>query len=182
MIESTLIEKCKTGDGQAFRRLINIYRKRLLGYFWRYSETQFDTEEMLQETLIKVWNGLSKYNHQKKFSSWLFTIAHNVAVDFVRQRKNNSVSIDSLIEQKSSSNTDEIIIKEETEKIINNAISTLSEKQREVFFLRQHGDLTFKEISKAMNEPLNTVISHMHYAIKKIRKQLELKNESKSVI
>jgi RNA polymerase sigma-70 factor (ECF subfamily) len=71
---------------------------------------------------------------------------------------------------------DEMIAKETIE-IINNSINTLSQKQKTVFLLRQHGDLTFREIAEITKESINTVISHMHYAVKKIKKQIEKENE-----
>lgn len=179
MVENQLIEKCKKGDGDAFRLLVNNYRNKLFGYLYKFSNSQDMAEEMFQETLIKIWQGLKKYNTQKRFSSWLFTIAHNVAMDSLRKRKSNNsiVSIEELEDKSSSVKPDEDIIKNETIGIINNSLKNLSEKQRIVFLLRQHGELTFKEIAKTTKEPLNTVISHMHYAIKKIKKLIEYENE-----
>jgi RNA polymerase sigma-70 factor (ECF subfamily) len=136
---------------------------------------------MFQETLIKVWKGLKKYNNQQKFSSWLFTIAHNVAIDFLRKRKSekNILAFDENNDLESFKRPDEDFIKKERIEIINRSIESLSEKQKSVFLLRQHGELTFNEIAKTINEPLNTVISHMHYAVKKIKKQLALDDEPK---
>ena len=179
MQENQLIDKCLRGDGIAFKQLINNYRSQLFGYMWRYSNSRFEAEEMFQETLIKVWKGLKKYNHQQKFSSWLFTIGHNVAMDSIRRRKKDILfsSIADNFEMHAPNKPDEEITREEQIRLINESVDGLSEKQKAVFLLRQHGDLTFKEIAETINEPLNTVISHMHYAIKKIKKQLEVKDE-----
>ncbi|MCB0730428.1 MAG: RNA polymerase sigma factor [Ignavibacteriae bacterium] len=179
MQEDLLISKCKNGDGEAFRHLMNIYKTRLYGYLFKFSNTKDFTEDLFQETLIKVWKGFKKYNHQQKFSSWLFTIAHNVAMDNLRSIKNNKTYTDlTIVEQKlSSENLESKIIINETLEIINKTVEQLSNKQKTVFLLRQHGEMTFKEIAEAINEPLNTVISHMHYAMKKIRKQIEIENE-----
>ncbi len=125
MIESILIDKCKAGDSRAFKQLIKGYHKQLLGYFGRYSCNQFDAEEMLQETLIKVWSGLKKYNEQRKFSSWLFTIAHNVAVDSVKQKRHIMVSLDIVRNKSSMSKPDEEIIRNETVELINSSINNL---------------------------------------------------------
>jgi len=179
MLENQLINRCKKGDGEAYRKLIYNYRDKLFGYLWRFSDSKEMAEELFQETLIKVWKGFKKYDEQKKFTSWLFTIAHNVAMDSLRSRKNKRVftSIDEFEYQSISNRPDEEIIKKETIDMINDSVNNLSEKQKTVFLLRQHGELTFKEIANTMNEPLNTVISHMHYAVKKIKKQIEYKNE-----
>ncbi|MBK7104982.1 MAG: RNA polymerase sigma factor [Ignavibacteriae bacterium] len=179
MLENELLEKCLIGDGTAFKQLINIYRVQLFGYLWRFSSSRFEAEEMFQETLIKVWKGLKKYNNQQKFSSWLFTIAHNVAMDSLRKRKTetNILAINENNDMESFARPDEDFVKKERIEIINRTVENLTEKQKSVFLLRQHGELTFKEIAETINEPLNTVISHMHYAVKKIKKQLAKEDE-----
>ena len=181
MLENQLINKCKMGDGEAFRKLISTYRAKLFSYLWRFANSRDIAEELVQETLIKVWRGFKKYDEQKKFSSWLFTIAHNTAMDSLRDKKRSKIftSIEEVDDMRFPSRPDEDIIKQENLDLINESIDALSEKQKKVFLLRQYGELTFREISKTMNEPLNTVISHMHYAVKKIKKQIEFKNESK---
>ncbi|MBK7981077.1 MAG: RNA polymerase sigma factor [Ignavibacteriae bacterium] len=180
MLENELLEKCSNGDGIAFKRLINIYRIQLFGYLWRFSSSRFEAEEMFQETLIKVWKGFKKYDHRQKFSSWLFTIAHNVAMDQLRKRKTDTaaISIQENLEIENDKRPDEELINKEKIEIINRTVENLPEKQKSVFLLRQHGELTFKDIAEILNEPLNTVISHMHYAVKKIKKQLAYENES----
>ena len=179
MLENQLIDKCKAGDGEAFRDLINIYRNKLFGYLWRFSESKFIAEELFQETLIKAWKGIRKYNEQKKFSSWLFTIAHNVAMDNLRSKKSASfgTDINDAVDKSVMITPEDVLIKKETVELINNSIANLSEKQRRVFLLRQNGEMSFKEIAETMNEPLNTVLSHMRYAVRKIKKQIDSENE-----
>ena len=179
MLENKLIKKCKAGDGEAYRQLINPYRSKLFGYLWRFSDSQFVAEEMFQETLIRSWKGLMKYNDQKKFSSWLFTIAHNVAIDSLRSRANKN-SITNIEDAKDSFDTitpeDQLIRKEALSQIAS-YVDKLPEKQKIVFLLRQNGELSFKEIAETTKESINTVLSHMRYAVKKIKKQLEDENE-----
>lgn len=181
MLEDQLITKCRNGDGEAFRQLLNVYRHKLFGYLWRFSNSSHATEELFQETLIKVWNGFNKYDDRKKFSSWLFTIAHNVAMDSLRVRKKSVIftSLEKVEQKKSVLGPDEDLIAKEKLIEIENIVNGLSEKQREVFLLRQNGEMSFKEIADITNQPLNTVLSHMRYAVKKIKKQLENKNETR---
>lgn len=179
MLENQLIHKCKSNDGEAFRKLMKLYQSKLYGYLLRFSNCKDDADEMLQETLIKVWKGIKKYNEESKFSSWLFTIAHNVAMDKIRtlNKAKKILSLDQVEDKATEILQDEQFIRKEMVEKINESLLVLSEKQKSVFLLRQHGELSFKEIAKVTNEPLNTVLSHMRYAIKKIRKQLENENE-----
>lgn len=66
--------------------------------------------------------------------------------------------------------------KKEQLKLLNDALSNLSESQKEVFILRQHGEMTFREIAELTNQSLNTVLSHMNYAVKKLKKLLRTEN------
>lgn len=166
------------GDTAAFGPLIKIYKNRLFSYLFKISGEKKLAEDLFQETLIKVWKGFSNYSEQSKFSSWLFSIAHNTAMDSIR--KNNREKIVEAVEEPDifagNSNPLKDIVSKETTQIISNAVDKLSPKQKEVFMLRVHGELTFKEISVLTGESLNTVLSHMHYSVKKLRKILRFEN------
>jgi len=154
--------------------LIQNYRKQLFSYLLRLSGNQMLAEDLFQETLIKVWKGIKSYNDQNKFSSWLFSIAHNTAVDSIRSSsvRNGTLSIEDSNESSGNKNPLESLVEKERYKMIMLVVNELSENQKNVFFLRLHGGMTFKEIAKTMNQPLNTVLGHMHYAVSKIRKKL----------
>ena len=161
-------------DAAAFGKLIQDYRIQLFSYLHRLCGDRMAAEDLFQETLIKVWKGFNSYNEQNKFSSWLFSIAHNVAVDSIRKEsaKPPVRSFEDVQTITSDNNPHNIFVEKETNELVMAAVSTLSEKQKQVFLLRQHGGMTFKEISKATNQPLNTVLGHMHYAVTGIRKKL----------
>ena len=158
----------------AFGKLIQVYRIQLFSYLLRLCGDRMTAEDLFQETLIKVWKGFKSYNEQNKFSSWLFSIAHNVAVDSIRKEsaKNTIHSFDDVQIFTSDSNPHNTYVEKETNELVMAAVSKLSEKQKQVFLLRQHSSMTFKEISKETNQPLNTVLGHMHYAVSKIREKL----------
>ncbi len=131
-------------------------------------------EDLFQETLIKVWKGLTNYNEQNKFSSWLFSIAHNVAVDSARSKdvRNKYMLPNDSYSYQSISNPHTDFVANETRKILMSAVNTLPDKQKEVFLLRLHSGMQFKEIAEITKQPLNTVLGHMHYAVSKIRKKV----------
>lgn len=158
----------------AFGKLIQVYRIQLFSYLFRLCGDRMTAEDLFQETLIKVWKGFKSYNEQSKFSSWLFSIAHNVAVDSIRKEsaKNTIRSFDDVQTFTSDSNPHNTYVEKETNELVMAAVSKLSGKQKQVFLLRQHSGMTFKEISKETNQPLNTVLGHMHYAVSRIREKL----------
>jgi RNA polymerase sigma-70 factor (ECF subfamily) len=176
--ENVLIEKCKNGESEAFGMLINGYRRQLYSYLFKLSGDRTSAEDLFQETLIKVWKGIKKYKEQNKFSSWLFSIAHNVSLDAYRKRvvRSNIIHTDELPDKETNKDPLSEVEAKELKEIINKTADQLPDKQKHVFLLRQHGGLTFKEISELTDEPLNTVLGHMHYATKKIRTALRKEN------
>ena len=175
---SELVGKCRLGDTEAFRLLIKNYKRNLFSYLFKLSGDKTIAEDLFQETIIKVWYGIKKYREESKFSSWLFSIAHNVSIDALRKKhkRKNIVNSDDITEGTDTHNPHNIVVAGETMHLIQQAVNALPEKQKRVFLLRQHGGLAFKEIAKITNEPLNTVLGHMHYSVKKIKKALREEN------
>ncbi len=174
-LEKELISKCRQGNSNAFRVLANNYRRKLFGYCLRMCGNETDAEDIFQEILIKVWRGIGKYNEQQKFSNWLFTIAHNVIQDYFRKnnrRKHEETFEDlSIIANSETPHTSFILSEEKS--LMMKAVMNLPDKQREVFLLRQQTNITFKEIAVITGEPINTVLSSMNYAVRKIKKYVE---------
>lgn len=178
-LEKELIERCRANDRTAFGGLINNYRKQLFSYLLRMCGDRMQAEDLFQETMIRVWKGISKYKEQNKFSSWLFSIAHNVTMDSIRSNKvrERLIHINENDDPGSVHNPHSEFVANEMKEIIMRSIDDLPDKQKQVFLLRQHSDMSFKEIASLTNEPLNTVLGHMHYAVSKLRKKLSEGNE-----
>jgi len=177
-LEIGLIERCKKGDNSAFGPLINSYKRQLYSYLWKLCGDKMTAEDLFQETLIKAWKGMNGYNEQNKFSSWLFSIAHNTALDNHRKTKTRK-SVMTTGELPDHSDNITVVNRldaEELKAMINTAVDELPPRQKRVFLLRQHGEMKFKEIAEITGEPLNTVLAHMSYAVKKLKKVIEVRN------
>ncbi len=173
ILTEDLINKAKSGDQYAFCSLIKEWKYQLTSYVFKMINYREDVNDVMQEILIKTWKNLNKFNGDDKFASWLFTIAHNTCIDYLRSHKNNLIdSIDNFDDYAECSLPSDILIKKELVEIINKIVENLPEKQKNVFLLRNDAELSFKEIAEITNEPLNTVLSHMNYALKKIKKEL----------
>ena len=177
-LESILIKRCQNREAEAFAPLMNMYKQQLFSYLIRRTMNRETAEDLFQEILIKIWRNLPKYQKKEKFGSWVFSIAHNLTVDSFRKKKVRSIisQTEDLEEMRHTDNPLEKVEKDEQRKMLSNALLQLSEKQKEVFLLRQHGEMTFKEIAAYTNQPINTVLSHMNYAVKKLKRVLRKKN------
>ena len=177
-LESILIKRCQNREAEAFAPLMNMYKQQLFSYLIRRTGNRETAEDLFQEILIKIWRGFPKYQKKEKFGSWVLSIAHNLTVDSFRKKKVRSIvsQTEDLEEIRHTDNPVEKVEKDEQRKMLSNALSQLSEKQKEVFLLRQHGEMTFKEIAAFTNQPINTVLSHMNYAVKKLKRVLRKEN------
>lgn len=175
-LESRLIEQSRKGDTAAFGELVKLYRRQLYSYLLKMSGSKMAAEDIFQDTLIKVWSGMKNYDERQKFSSWIFSIAHNCSIDYLRKRKLAETTFVELNEETvSEKDIHDLFAAKEFREKLDAELNQLPFKQKQVFFLRQFGEFSFKEISEITKEPLNTVLSHMHYAVSKLR--LALRNE-----
>jgi RNA polymerase sigma factor (sigma-70 family) len=183
LTDAQLLNRFRNGDNSAFDRIVDRYQKPLFTYLFRFVGDHQVVEDIFQDTFLKVIKGLKDYREQSKFGNWLFGIAHHLAIDFLRREKrhqkifsNNDSDQDSnnYFENIAKSNLlpDRKIEQKELKRILNDAINRLSNEQKEVFLLREHSDLTFKEIAELLNRPLNTVLAQMRYALLNLRRIL----------
>jgi len=127
-----------------------------------------NAEDITSEFFIKLWDKAKFYNFSHKHKSWLITIAHNMAVDFIRKNK-GEVLVDEIFEEGYiHENSFENHVHHKI--IFENALSKLKDTERQVVNMRILGDLTFKEISHILNKPLGTIAWQYKNAINKLRR------------
>jgi RNA polymerase sigma-70 factor (ECF subfamily) len=170
-----LIARARMGDERAFADLVAPFRVRLFSLLHRDLGHYADAEDVMQDVLFHAWRGLDRYEHRGRFGAWLFTIAYRALVDRERvaRRALRLADADGAADQSSGATPDAELEAAETGALLNAAITTLPEQQRRVFLLRHTSAMTFAEIARATGEPLNTVLSHMHYAISTLRRVLK---------
>ncbi|MBN1542402.1 sigma-70 family RNA polymerase sigma factor [candidate division KSB1 bacterium] len=174
MEETDWIVKCRNGDADAFARLVQPYRRPLFAFLLRLCGDRALAEDALQETLIKIWTRIGTFKLGNRFSSWVMQIAYRTAVDQKRRRKDGRLFYsDVLPEWQSPDDPTRRLELDERRRYMHRALEELPENQRQVFLLRLDGELTFKEIAALLGQPLNTVLSRMNQAVKKLQKRME---------
>jgi RNA polymerase sigma-70 factor (ECF subfamily) len=188
MSDEEIILLYKNGEEEAFRELVNRYTSPIYNFVVRLANKN-DASDIVQETFIKVWKNLNRFDDTKaNFKTWIFTIAKNTATDFLRKKKsllftdlesNNEKDDNSFAENI----PDEEILpdfalqkleeKEMDEKFLNNLLEKLHPNYQEVLTLRYQEEMTFEEIGKILDKSLNTVKSQHRRAIIELRKMLE---------
>jgi len=183
LTDAQLISRFRNGESSAFDRLVDRYQKPLFTYLFRLVGDRQGAEDIFQDTFLKVIKGLQSYKEQNKFRNWLFGIAHHLAIDFLRkEQRDQKIFINRESGQLNEATIGEFvdpailpdrkIENKELKQILSRAISQLNLEQRQVFLLREHSDMTFKEIAEMLERPLNTALARMRYALSNLRKIL----------
>lgn len=159
--DQALIDRCLSGDNRAFNDLINCYKRQIFALIFRIVNDQNDAEDIAQETFIKAFRNLSSYNPSYPFITWLFKIAHNSAIDFLRARKPESLSIHDEENPLEIEDTDlsleEKIESASQQELIERTLGSLPPLYREILVLRHQQELSYEEISDTLNIPVGTV-------------------------
>jgi RNA polymerase sigma-70 factor (ECF subfamily) len=159
--------------------ILKQYLKPVYNFAFRIVRDRSEAEDITQEVFVKIWKNIKKFDPDQNFKTWLFTIARNTTFDWLRKRKDISFSQMGDDEKKFEETLssieplpDEIFIKKELAKELEEVLSKIRPDFREIILLHYTEDLTFEEISKIVNKPLNTVKSHHLRGLSSLRKML----------
>ncbi|HHV28131.1 RNA polymerase sigma factor [Acetivibrio mesophilus] len=166
--ESILISNTLNGDIQSFALLVQAYQGQLYNFIYKMTKSKEDTEDILQDVFVKVYNNLYKYNNNYRFSTWIYSITLNTIKSSIKKRNTRASSyyLDDLIEEiPSLENNPELLIevKEHYREIIE-VIDSLKEKQKTAFILRYIKDFSYKEIGKIMGISQDAAKMKVHRA------------------
>ncbi|TVR14974.1 MAG: sigma-70 family RNA polymerase sigma factor [Balneolaceae bacterium] len=180
--DDKLVSAAVKGDQNAFRALMDKYKKPLYFHVLKMVKNHEQVEDLVQEAFMKAFGNLQSYNTSYAFSTWLYRITTNHTIDYLRKRKLDTTSIhnpyktnDGEVEIQISDTieTDRTIIHKERKQIIHHAIQNLPEKYREVIEMRHLDELSYQEISEHLDLPLGTVKAHIFRAREMLYKALK---------
>lgn len=179
--DEDLIERFQNGDLYAFDLIVKRYKNQLLNFVYRFLGNAEEAEDLVQETFLRVYRNRKAYQKVAKFSTWIYTIAGNLAKTELRKRKRRKFfSISDLgYNEKDYDISDEAYNPEKDvdgrmkEEIIHKEIDKLSPKFREVILLRDVQQLSYEEISQIVNIPLGTVKSRVNRGRLKLQGKLK---------
>lgn len=174
------------GNVRAFETLLERHRGPVYNFILRNVGARDVADDLLQEAFLRVIKGASNYQRKAKFTTWLYTIARNLCVDHSRRKKHRKhPSLDHPMTAQEDAGTlldvvgnNDLPVDRQTASrrlhaIMQRAISSLVEEQREVFLMREFLNMSFKEIAEVVGIPENTVKSRMRYALEKLRLELD---------
>lgn len=170
--DKELIEKALQGDSHAFENLFVRYRDEIMGiYLYKTGNNEADANDMLQDTFVKVFLNLHKFNPGYTFGQWVHTIARNTFIDHARKKKDNIFSIDKVegdfmpIHPVSTSPTPEQeMMISQSNSIFDSMIESLPQKYRKMIILRFFREYSYEEIAEELSMPIGTVKTRIYRA------------------
>lgn len=183
--DSELIENYLKGDEQALEILFSRYLKPVYSFVLKVAGNAEEAEDITQNAFIKAWKNLKKFNKGKKFKPWIFQIAKNTSLDYLRKKKAIAMSEfeneegDNILLQTLADPDplpSEIFDRSNLAVEAGAVIKELPLKDRLILNLYFDNDFTFQEIADLTSEPLNTVKSRQRRALGKLRKKLMHQN------
>ncbi len=175
--DEKIVKQIQGGDKEKFGKIIERYQGKLFGYVKNLvNQNNMEVEDIVQESLISAYENLNGFNTSKKFSSWLYRIAHNKAIDYFKKRRLKTENIDDrdeVLEIKSEKIIEEMEIEKEEKKKLGKAIKKLELKYREVIDLYFFEDKSYEEISDILHIAVNNVGVLLYRGKNMLRKILE---------
>jgi RNA polymerase sigma-70 factor, ECF subfamily len=181
--DAEIVRRCRAGDEKAYRELVDRYRRQVYSMALRMLRREEDAEDVAQETFIRVFRALDRYDPTRSFTAWMFTIAARLCIDHIRRRRQSPISLfqrdsDTLEERTievadPGPGPDELTSRGEEERRAQELIDSLPHHYRIVVMLRHQQDLSYQEIAEALKLPLGTVKARIHRARALLKRELE---------
>jgi RNA polymerase sigma-70 factor (ECF subfamily) len=175
MTDADLVKRALGGDERAYADLLGRYERPVFTLVLRMVRDRTVAEDLTQEAFVKAFGRLASYDPSRKFSSWLFKVAHNTAIDHLRRRDLETVSLDAPIGEDDDAPAHTVVDtagetpaaaaeRAELSRALTRAVERLRPEYRDVVLLRYQGGLEYSEIVEATGFPLGTVKTYLHRA------------------
>jgi len=165
---------------KAFEELVNTYSESLYWQIRKMVLNHDDANDVLQNTLIKVWSNINQFRGESRLSTWLFRIAINETYTFLNKERQRNVTsmtdLEDVMVQRLQS--DPYFSGDEAAVLLQKAILSLPDKQRLVFNMKYYDDLKYEEMSEILGTSVGALKASYHHAVKKVEAFLQLENET----
>lgn len=168
-----LVQKATKGDQKAYTELMDRYRDAIYYMLLKMVSNSSDAEDLTIEAFGKAFKNIDQYTPNYAFSTWLFKIATNNCIDFIRKKKANTISLDQADEEEDKAPTDlmapvldpeETLIKDQKLKLMRSIVSRLKPRYRKLIELRYFKEYSYDEISEELELPIGTVKAQLFRA------------------
>ncbi len=179
--DAKLVERALAGSEDAFADLLRRYERPVFGLVLRMVRDPATAEDLAQEAFLKAFGALASFDRRRKFSSWLFKIAHNATIDHLRRREPSTVPLETAgdeldplqrLPDAEAPDPEREMTRRRLERTLEDALGSLREEYRAVIVLRHQEGLAYEEIAEICALPIGTVKTHLHRARKALAKRM----------
>ncbi len=176
------VERARSGDNDAFRLLVEQHSRAIFRLAFRMTGNEEDAEDVVQETFLRAYRQISRYEARSSFSTWLYRIASNYSLDLIRMRKHRedkrehgAVDGQDLLQSmpETGPGPDRVLYSSQVKDRVNAALDELSAQERAAFVLRHFEGLSIEEIGQALGTGTNATKHSIFRAVQKLRRSLE---------
>lgn len=181
--DASIIRRCREGDERAYRELVQRFQRPVYSVAFRMVRSAEDAEDATQETFVRVFRALARYDPARSFEAWLFTITTRLCIDLMRRRRVRPISLTRQDPESGEDRTldiedpglgpEETTSHAEEERHAKDLIDSLPPHYRIVVMLRHQQDLSYDEIGEVLSLPLGTVKARIHRARALLRERIE---------
>lgn len=166
--EKAWIQKALTGDQQAFSRLVEAYQTPVYNLAYRMLGNSAEAEDAAQETFVRVYTRLRTFQIERKFSSWILSIASHYCIDCLRKRRTSQVPLEDLLAQQQFADPYEsperMTLNIQDRELVRRLMTSLPEQYRAVLVLRYWNELSYNEMARVLNTTESAIKSRLHRA------------------
>ncbi|WP_163718508.1 RNA polymerase sigma factor [Mangrovibacterium lignilyticum] len=174
-IDESVVKRFTLGDMQAFDEIYSLFNYKLQKFIFSLVKNTTDTEDLVHEVFVKVWENREKLKAHSAFNSYLFTIGYNTTISFLRRRVHDTRYVEYVKSVQVETDDVDLVEQldtEEMKEMLNNLIEKMPKRQREVFKMKHFKNSSYKEIAEALNISVNTVENHIVKAHRFLKEHL----------
>jgi RNA polymerase sigma-70 factor, ECF subfamily len=184
--DNNLIENFLAGNDSAFSELVKKYLKPVYNFLCHFVSDREALDDITQETFIKAWKNIKKFDQSRNFKVWIFSIAKNTAFDYLKKKK--TIPFSNFIDDEGNNKlenvgddsilTPEILIRADSAKILEEKLKEIPDIYRVILIMHYKEDFSLQEIAKILGKPYNTIKSQHQRALGKLRETFPKENAS----
>jgi len=176
--DAAAVALARDGDAEAFRSLVERHSRLVFRVAYRMTGNESDAEDVVQETFLKAYRQLGRFESRANFGTWVYRIAVNCAIDYMRARpKRESAEDDEVLERAAGGGpepgADDLVLAGEIGARVQSALGGLSDMERAAFVMRHYQGFSIEEIGRALGLKTNATKHSIFRAVKKMRVALE---------
>lgn len=174
-----LMLRTKSGDDGAFSELMRRHYKGVVNYIYRFTNLRDNSEDLAQEVFLRIYRSAGQYRPEAKFSTWLYKIATNVSLTYVKKKSNTNISLDEIDDGGDATGNpdldiaDDIIYRKEMMNVIFEAMESLPEREKVAIMLCKYEGLSYEEVAQVLECTVGAVKAYVHRGRMKLIERLK---------